>query len=101
MTAADTISPPRAADHLPHDHPAKSGEDEAARSTYDRMLAGFSHHVLHRPLRAYQRLVGAAILASILNGHGATFTVLMARQMGKNELSAHVEASLLARFARA
>lgn len=39
--------------------------------------------------------VARAILASIERRDGAIFTVMMARQMGKNELSAQVEAWLL------
>ncbi|MFI5267407.1 MAG: hypothetical protein ACHQ7M_08530, partial [Chloroflexota bacterium] len=48
-----------------------------------------------RPLRPYQLLAARAIVRSVLQGEGRTFTVMMARQMGKNELSAHVEAYLL------
>ncbi len=47
------------------------------------------------PLRPYQIDVANAIQASITGQHGHTFTVMMARQMGKNELSAHLEAWLL------
>src|SRR5437867_486469 len=63
MTAVDTASPSRtAAEHQQHDHRAQPVED-ATHSAYDRILAGFSHHVLHvlhRPLRAYRRLAGAS-----------------------------------------
>ncbi len=51
------------------------------------------------PLRPYQREAAEAILKSALNGRGLTFTVVMARQAGKNELSAEVELTLLARNA--
>ncbi len=51
-------------------------------------------------LRSYQCLPGRAIVDSALNGRGLTFTVVMARQAGKNELSAQVELLLLARNAR-
>ncbi len=44
-------------------------------------------------------MVAQAVARSILAGEGRTFTVMMARQMGKNELSAHLEAWLLHRFA--
>src|SRR5438874_356382 len=66
----------------------------APLSAHYRLLAGFSHHVLHRLLCVYQKLVGAAILASVLNAYGATLSVMMARQtcpapaerVGKNAL---------------
>lgn len=51
-------------------------------------------------LRPYQRLPGRAIVDSALNGRGLTLTVVMARQAGKNEISAQVELFLLARNAR-
>jgi hypothetical protein len=55
----------------------------------------FSRDLVRRPLRAYQLEVAHAILASIERRDGAIFTVMMARQMGKNELSAQIEAWLL------
>ncbi len=51
-------------------------------------------------LRPYQCLPGRAIVDSALNRRGLSFTVVMARQAGKNELSAHVELFLLAKNAR-
>ena len=51
-------------------------------------------------LRPYQCLPGRAIVNSALNRRGRTFTVVMARQAGKNELSAHLELFLLAKNAR-
>jgi hypothetical protein len=60
-----------------------------------RDIAAFSEHVLARPLRPYQAVIARAITAGVLSGRGTTFSVLMARQMGKNELSAHLEAYLL------
>ena len=48
-------------------------------------------------LRPYQCLPGRAIVGSALNRRGLSFTVVMARQAGKNELSAHVELFLLAK----
>jgi len=51
-------------------------------------------------LRSYQCLPGRAIVDSALKGRGLTFTVVMARQAGKNELSAQVELLLLAKNAR-
>ena len=46
-------------------------------------------------LRPYQCLPGRAIVDSALNRRGLSFTVVMARQAGKNELYAHVELLLL------
>jgi hypothetical protein len=51
-------------------------------------------------LRPYQCLPGRAIIDSALNRRGLTITVVMARQAGKNELSAQVEMFLLAKNAR-
>jgi hypothetical protein len=47
-------------------------------------------------LRPYQEEAARAILQSAWNGSGLAFTVVMARQSGKNELSAEVELLLLA-----
>ena len=44
-----------------------------------------------RCLRPYQREIGAAIMDSVLGKKGLTFSVEIARQGGKNELSAHLE----------
>ncbi|HLQ35002.1 MAG TPA: hypothetical protein VK457_20130 [Chloroflexota bacterium] len=55
----------------------------------------FSAMLLRRPLRDYQLLAARAIADSVLRQRGRTFTIMMARQMGKNELSAHLEAYLL------
>src|SRR3990172_7813281 len=46
-------------------------------------------------LRSYQCAPGRAIVESALNRRGLTLTVVMARQAGKNELSAHLELFLL------
>ena len=46
-------------------------------------------------LRPYQQEVAKAVVDSIQNGKGLTFSVEMARQGGKNELSAHLEVLLL------
>jgi len=46
-------------------------------------------------LRSYQREAAAAILESVLNRKGLTFCVEIARQGGKNELSAQLELLLL------
>ncbi|OGN94848.1 MAG: hypothetical protein A2Z75_03375 [Chloroflexi bacterium RBG_13_50_10] len=49
-------------------------------------------------LRPYQREVARHILESIQGNLGLTFSVEIARQGGKNELSAHVEVLLLTMF---
>lgn len=46
-------------------------------------------------LRPYQEEPAGAILRSAVNGDGLTFTVVMARQAGKNDISAEVEFRLL------
>ena len=51
-------------------------------------------------LRPYQIEAGRAIVASVLGRRGLTFTVVMARQAGKNELSAQLELLLLLRHAQ-
>lgn len=50
---------------------------------------------LRPPLRPYQDEAGRAIVDSVLDKRGLTFTVVMARQAGKNELSAHVQTNVL------
>ncbi len=63
-------------------------------------IAHFSRALVGRPLRSYQLTVARAVLASVRRREGKIFTVEMARQMGKNELSAHLEAYLLYRHQR-
>lgn len=46
-------------------------------------------------LRPYQQEVALAVLDSVFHGRGLTFSVEMARQGGKNELSAQLELLLL------
>jgi hypothetical protein len=60
-----------------------------------RDIGRFSHLVLEKPLRPYQLEPARAILASIFEGQGLTFAVMMSRQAGKNELSGQLEAYLL------
>ncbi|MDH7488302.1 MAG: hypothetical protein QHH80_02185 [Anaerolineae bacterium] len=60
----------------------------------------FSRHILARPLRGYQLAPARAIVDSVLRRRGLTFAVMMSRQAGKNELSAQVEAYLLALHSR-
>lgn len=61
----------------------------------------FSRHILGRPLYPYQAEVIHAIVNSVVRRQGHVFSVMFARQMGKNELSAHLEAYLLNLFQRA
>lgn len=49
-------------------------------------------------LRPYQQEVAKAVLDSIQNSKGLTLSVEIARQGGKNELSAHLEVLLLTLF---
>jgi hypothetical protein len=75
----------------------------AHRAALRRLLTDvelFSRHVIGRPLRSYQLEPARAIIRSVLERQGRTFTVMMARQAGKNELSAHIEAYLLTLFQR-
>jgi len=58
-------------------------------------IGWFARHILGKPLYPYQELVGDAILESVLREQGHTYTVMFARQMGKNQLSAVLEAYLL------
>lgn len=60
----------------------------------------FSRGVLRRPLRRYQLAPARAIIESVTWRRGLTFAVMMARQAGKNETSAQVEAFLLNYFRR-
>jgi len=50
------------------------------------------------PLRPYQREVAEAVVDSVLRGRGLSFSVEIARQGGKNELSARIERHLLVRY---
>jgi len=54
-----------------------------------------------RPLRSYQVAVARAIASSIEQGRGDIITVMMARQMGKNQTSAALEHYLPHRLAGA
>lgn len=63
-------------------------------------VEAFGAAVLGMPLRPYQAEVARAVLASIAEGRGDSLTVLMPRQSGKNQLSAHLQAYLLTRCQR-
>lgn len=60
-----------------------------------RRITRFAHQILGKPLYPYQAEIAEAVLESVLNGQGRIFTVMMARQSGKNQLSAVIEAFLL------
>ncbi|HZU05893.1 MAG TPA: hypothetical protein VFB73_07965, partial [Chloroflexota bacterium] len=55
----------------------------------------YARYLLGRELRPYQLEVARAIVQAVRTRGGRTLTVQMARQMGKNEVSAVVEAYLL------
>ncbi len=61
-------------------------------------IQGFSRIVARKPLRPYQLDVARAILHSVEHRLGLTFAVVMARQAGKNETQAQLEAFLLNRY---
>lgn len=69
----------------------------AFRAVYTN-IEMFSRRVVRRPLRLYQLEPARAILNSVLNRQGQSITVMMARQAGKNELSAQLECFLLNLF---
>ena len=50
---------------------------------------------IRHPLREYQMEIGRAVMDSVTRGKGLTFTVEIARQGGKNELSAQMATLLL------
>ena len=52
-------------------------------------------------LRPYQRQIAEAVIHSVRHRQGLTFSVMIARQGGKNEISARVEAHLLTAFSQA
>ncbi|BCL79718.1 hypothetical protein ccbrp13_21830 [Ktedonobacteria bacterium brp13] len=85
-------------------NPRRKAKTEVKRGTKggrERVRPGigwFAREVLGKPLYPYQEIVGDAILRSIIEGRGDTFTVMFARQMGKNQLSAILEAYLLFAF---
>lgn len=54
--------------------------------------------MIKQQLRPYQAEVGRAVLESVLGRRGLTFSMEMARQAGKNELSAQLELLLLTLF---
>jgi hypothetical protein len=71
-----------------------SPELEALRRLLDD-FALFCRFLLRRTLYPHQLAAARAILRSVLERRGDTITVMFARQMGKNELSAALETYLL------
>ena len=55
--------------------------------------------VTDNALRPYQRQIAEAVFDSAWRRKGLTFSVMIARQGGKNEISAHIESGLLLAFA--
>ena len=78
-------------------------QDLTAEALWQMLLKPeyFSRHIVGRALRPYQLAVMRAVLDSVLREQGLTFSVMFARQMGKNELSAHLEALLMNLYRRA
>src|SRR5262249_39521718 len=91
-TAVDETTPPPTHDSSPITHHL------LRRGLGDFEL--YCRYGLRRPGRASQRAPARAILASVLGRRGDTVTVMYARQMGKNELSAALEAYLLTLYQR-
>ncbi len=77
-----------------------SAPNSAERAAAAADIQSFSTAILGRTLRPYQAEAAEAIIRSVREQSGLTFTVMMARQMGKNELSAIVEAYLLNLYRR-
>jgi hypothetical protein len=63
-------------------------------------IGPFAQNVLGVPLYPYQLEIAEAILDSIVHERGQIFTVMMARQSGKNQLSAVLEAFVLAHMSK-
>jgi hypothetical protein len=58
-------------------------------------VGDFARNIIKHPLYWYQEEISEAILSSILHRRGLTISIMLARQMGKNQLSAVLEAYLL------
>jgi hypothetical protein len=82
----------------------RPSREAARRAGMRRVLTDiglFGEALFDLPLREYQLRVARAVLDSVARRRGLTITVRMPRQAGKNELSARLEAFLLARHQRA
>src|SRR5262245_2304354 len=55
----------------------------------------FSRFVVGRPLRPYQLEPARAVLRSVMERRGDGVSIILPRQAGRSELSAHLEAYLL------
>ena len=77
------------------EHSRPTGQPASAAVRALTRVDAFSRLVLRRALRPYQAAAARAIVEAVLAGRGGTFAVMMARQAGKNETAAHVEAFLL------
>ncbi len=60
-----------------------------------KRIRWFVETILGRTIYDYQETIADAVLDSVINGHGYTFTCMLARQMGKNETSAFIESYIL------
>ena len=61
-------------------------------------IENFAARIIGRPLYPYQLDIAEAILISVEQNRGWIISIMMARQMGKNQLSAIIEAYLLHRY---
>lgn len=103
MTPHDHHNALRNGVHHPEARPAPVLQRRSPTRSLDRLVGSFelfTQHVAGTPLRPYQLEPAAAIIDSVRRRRGLTFTVMMSRQAGKNELSAQVEAYLLALSSR-
>jgi hypothetical protein len=73
----------------------KSDKANIAEGEGRLALEAFTSTVLERTLYPYQMEIVRAVLDSVFGHKGLTFSVLLARQMGKNEISALIEAYIL------
>src|SRR5947209_2241611 len=60
-----------------------------------KRIGYFARTILGKPLYPYQEEIGDTIIDSVLHGLGNSYTVMMSRQAGKNQLSAVIESYLL------
>lgn len=77
---------------------SRQAAQELALHRLSHDVEQFSRVFSGKPLRPYQLEPAKAILEAVRRRSGGTFTVMMPRQSGKNELSAQIEAFLLHRL---
>lgn len=75
-------------------------EQERSLAVALRSIESYSRYIVQAPLRPYQLEPALAIVDSVIHRRGLTFTIMMSRQAGKNELSAQLEAYLLTLYSR-